>query len=297
MIRIGIVGSDNSHALAFASLANVERVLGDQARVVAICGSDPEQTAAVARDGKIAATAERPEAMVDQIDLAVVVDRHGDLHAEHALPFLERGLPVFVDKPFAISLDDGNRMLEAAQRSGAAIDSWSALRFAPSTQSLVDDLERIGPIRAGHFTGPCDFDSPYGGPFFYATHVIELALMAMGEDATSVTARRSGNSVGVLVTWESGAIGSLTLLGDAAYHFHVSLFGAQGMAAREITGGSEAYTAALKRIVRLASGEGSLNGQQMLQPMVMLHAIQQSLREGGVEVGLVSPPFMTGSGQ
>jgi predicted dehydrogenase len=291
MIRIGIVGSDNSHALAFARLANVERVLGDTCRVVAISGSDPEQTASVARDGEIPEIVERPEEMVDQVDLAIVVDRHGDLHAAHALPFIEKGLPVFVDKPFAIKLDDCARMLAAAERSGAVIDSYSALRFAPSARELADEAARIGPIRAAHIAGPCDFSSPYGGPFFYATHVIELALMLIGQDATSVSARRHANTVVVLLTWKSGAVASLSLLTDAAYHFHVSLFGASGMASREMTGGSGAYAESLKRIVRLAEGERSLNADQLLQPIVIVHAIERSLREGGIAVDLSSPPF------
>jgi predicted dehydrogenase len=291
VIRIGIVGSDNSHALAFAKLANIDRVLGDRARVVAISGGDPETTAAVAGDGEIASVVDRPEEMIDRIDLAVIVDRHGDLHAEHAMPFIERGLPVFVDKPFAIALDDCERMLYAAVNSGSTIDSWSSLRFAPSTDVLVAEAAGIGAIRAGHFTGPCDFDSQYGGPFFYATHVIELALRLIGEDVTSVTAKRNGRSVGVLVTWGSGAIASLSLLGDAAYHFYVSLFGTEGMVAREVTGGSEAYAEALKRIVRLANGEPALTGQQLLQPIVMVHAIQRSLESGGVEIAMPDPPF------
>jgi hypothetical protein len=36
MLRIGIVGSDNSHALAYGSLLNVEQAAGDAARAVAI---------------------------------------------------------------------------------------------------------------------------------------------------------------------------------------------------------------------------------------------------------------------
>jgi predicted dehydrogenase len=292
MIRIGIVGSDNSHALAFARLANVDRVLGDHCRVVAISGSDPAQTADVAAKGEIAMVVERPEEMLGQIDLAVIVDRHGNLHAEHALPFMERGMPVFVDKPFAIRLEDCQRMLDAAERSGSTIDSWSSLRFAPSAAALGREAAGIGAIRAGHFTGPCDFESPYGGPFFYATHVIELALLLIGEDATSVTARRNGKSVAVIVTWASGAIATFSLLEDAAYHFHVSLFGAEGMAAREITGGSEAYAEALKRIVRLVEGEPARTGAQLLQPIVMVHAIEQSLRDGGATVTLDSPPFI-----
>src|SRR5215217_7871954 len=168
MINVGIIGSDNSHALAFAKLANIDRVLGDRCRVVGIWGAEAERTQEVAREGEIQTIVANPEELLDSVDLAVVVDRHGDLHAGHALPFLERGIPVCVDKPFAIALDDCQKMLAAARRSGAAVTSFSALRYAPATDLVAAEIEQIGEVKAAHFAGPCDFESPYGGPFFYA---------------------------------------------------------------------------------------------------------------------------------
>ncbi len=287
MIRIGIVGSDNSHALAYSRLANVDRVLGDRCRVVALWGDDPDRTRAVARDGQIPTVHDDPEGFVDAVDLALVVDRHGDLHAGHALPFLSRGIPVYVDKPLAIRIDDGERILAAARRSGCPVTSFSALRFGPATDALADDLERIGAVRAAHFAGPCDFESQYGGPFFYATHVAEVALRVIGEDVESLIARRHGKTVAVQVDWTGGAIATFSYLGDAAYHFHATLFGTEGMTAREILGGDGAYTEALRKLVDMAeTGVPPLTDSQLLRPIRVVHAIQQSLAEGGVTVTL-----------
>src|SRR4051794_23113042 len=142
MINIGIVGSDNSHSLAFAKLANIDRVLGDRCRVVGIWGADADRTQEVAREGRIKTIVANPEELLDAVDLAVVVDRHGDLHAVHALPFLERGIPVCVDKPFAIALDDCHQMVAAARRSSAALTSFSALRYAPVTDIIAAEIEQ-----------------------------------------------------------------------------------------------------------------------------------------------------------
>lgn len=281
MIRIGIVGSDNSHALAFAKLANIDKALGDRCAVVGIWGADSAQAESVATEAKIAKVVERPEAMIGEVDVAVVVDRHGDLHAAHALPYLEKGIPVFVDKPFAIDLDDCRRMLDAANQSGAALTSFSALRYAPAVESLAGELPELGAIKAAHFAGPCDFASEYGGPFFYATHVVEMALRLVGDDIATVCAKRNGASVVALVSWKNGAIGSFSLLGDAAYHFHATLFGANGMAAREILGGGPTYANTLEQIVILAeTGERPLTDAQLLRPIEIVHATETSLASG-----------------
>ena len=281
MIRIGIVGSDNSHALAFAKLANIDRALGDRCAAVGIWGADHAQADGIATETKIEKVVDRPEAMVGEIDVAVVVDRHGNLHAAHALPFLEQGLPVFVDKPLAISIDDCRRMLDVSARSGSALTSFSALRFAPAIETLAAELPELGAIKAVHFAGPCDFASEYGGPFFYATHVVEMALRLVGDDIETVSAKRNGASVVVLVSWKNGAIGSFSLLGDAAYRFHATLFGADGMAAQEILGGAPTYAKTLEQIVRMAeTGERPLTDSQLLRPIEIIHAIEASLASG-----------------
>ena len=60
MIKIGMIGSDNSHALAFSKLANIDRVLGDRCRVVGIWGAEADRTQEVAREGGIETIVENP---------------------------------------------------------------------------------------------------------------------------------------------------------------------------------------------------------------------------------------------
>jgi predicted dehydrogenase len=229
----------------------------------------------------------RPEELVDAVDLAIVVDRHGDLHAEHALPFIERGLPVFVDKPLAIALEDCRRMIDAARESGSLLSSFSALRFAPGVEELATLLPELGAIRTAHFAGPCDFESPHGGPFFYATHVVEMALRLTGEDIETVRAIRNGGQVVVVVTWRSGAMGSLSLMTNAAYHFHATLFGETGMAVRDAFGGKPGYRNVLEEIVKMVeTNHPPLDEAQLMRPIQIVHAIVASLEANGAEIRL-----------
>ncbi len=209
MIRIGLVGSASSHAATFPRLLNVDHIVGDRARATAIWSSsgDVDCIREVAAQGEIPDITSGLHQLVDRVDAGMIVDRHGDLHAGHALPFLLEGKPVFVDTPFAIDLADCRRMLTAAGQTRAAITSRSSIAVAPDTHTLRNGLP--GRTRLGQFAGPADFRSEHGGPFSSATHLVELAIDLLGPHVTWLQATRAGGTAAVHVVWESDAIASL----------------------------------------------------------------------------------------
>src|SRR6476620_3117646 len=97
MMRIGLVGTDNSHADDFLQLLN-EAGRHPGFRIVALWGDDPARTRDLARRFAVADVVAAPADLVGRVEAAIVVDRHGALHLGHAAPCLEAGLPVFVDK-------------------------------------------------------------------------------------------------------------------------------------------------------------------------------------------------------
>ncbi len=285
MLGIGIVGSDNSHALAYSSLLNVEKAAGDSARAVAIWGQEPARTEEVANKAEIPTIVEKPEDMLGVVDAVFVEDRHGGLHAAHAMPFLNAGLPVFVDKPLAISLEDCGRLIAAADASGSFLTSFSSLRTAGSTGELASRLPSIGPVRAAQFAGPCDFESMYGGLYFYATHTVEMALRLVGEDVRTVRAVRHGKQAVAALTWESGATAAISYIGDAQYHFHATLFGTDGMTSGEVLANHDGYRTSLGVVLDgIASGVRPLTNEQMLRPIAIAQAMEESIASDGRDV-------------
>lgn len=281
MIRIGLVGSASSRAEAFSRLVNVEQVVGNRARVVAIWSStDAERTAEVARIGEIPEIARSIHHLADQVDAAIIVDRHGDLHAEHALPFLLDGKPVYTVPPLAIDLVDCRRMLTAARRSDAALSSFSALAVSAGTDALRAAIP-VG-VRLAQLAGPCDFGSPHGGPFHAAPRLIELALGLLGERVIALRAARVRGAVAVDLVWERDVIGMLGYVKDADPAFRASLFGPSGSVSREVVVDDDAVTAVLSRVVDMfESGRAPLGARRLLQPVVLVHAIVRSLDRDG----------------
>jgi len=281
MIRLGIVGSDNSHAERFAELANLEREGQphvDGVHVTAICGADPARTEEVATNGKIDKIVPGPEAMIGQIDAAAVVYRHGSLHRQNVIPLLEAGIPVFVDKPLACSVADAEAMLEVADRKNVAITSFSTIRV---TKSLVDFLATLkDPAPAGGTViGPCDPDSEYGGHFFYGIHEAELMLASFGHDAQTVTARRLGKTIDAIVSYGDKLV-NLRMHDGAGYEFIVAAFTADGMKQHTVDISTCYYDGFQVLLEMFQTGKRPLSNEQMLAPIRLLEAVGRAIETG-----------------
>ncbi len=88
--------------------------------------SDAEHVAALSH---IPNVAETPEAMIGAVDAVLIATDIGGEHVARARPFVEAGVPVFIDKPLCDTATD----LAQFQRwvaGGAAILSSSSTRFA-----------------------------------------------------------------------------------------------------------------------------------------------------------------------
>ncbi|MEJ7838932.1 MAG: Gfo/Idh/MocA family oxidoreductase [Thermomicrobiales bacterium] len=294
MKRIGIVGSDNSHAIAYSKLINKAKIVGDEASVVGIWGQDRTRTEEVAGLGEIPKIYDTFDGMVPDVDIVFVVDRHGDLHAPHVLPYLEAGIDAYVDKPIAISLADVRAMIAAAAKSGSFLTSMSSLRVAPDTDRLADQIATIGEVRAAQFAGPCDFESEYGGPFFYATHVAETALRLLGDEIESLAAHRTGGTVVIDAAWSGGRQATFTYLTGAAYYFGATFFGSKGVATGTIAVDDSGYAEIVKDLLAaIDSGQRPLTDDQLLTPIAIVRAIQQSLENNGSRVSIAD--VVTGS--
>lgn len=283
MFRLGIIGSDNSHADVFAALANLpEGHQGLRVEGVAIThiyGTDPDRTKQVANAGRIPNIVEKAEDMLGQVDGVLCVWRHGAKHIE-ALPFLEAGIPAFIDKPLATSVADAERLVAAAEKTKVGFSSFSALRYDAGLTAYVKSLdETAGRLTTGVSTGPADVNSEYGGIFFYGIHAVEVMNTVWGYGCESVQAVAHNGNVMAACKFANGSLVTLNLLGNATYVFHVLAFGKKGWKAHTIEGATY-YFESLKVILdMMRTGHWPLTRDQLLEPVRILTAIDRSLKE------------------
>jgi hypothetical protein len=83
--------------------------------------------------------------MTDGIDAVFIADCDGGGadHLKLATPFLKKGIPTFVDKPFASTVTDAGAILNTARKSGAPVFSSSILSQVPAAAKFKKRLDEI----------------------------------------------------------------------------------------------------------------------------------------------------------
>ncbi|MBO0805215.1 MAG: Gfo/Idh/MocA family oxidoreductase [Nocardiopsaceae bacterium] len=299
-LRVGIVGTESSHVDHIIDYLNVARARAG-VRVTALVpgpgggagggagtGAEAgERVRELCRAGGIDLVAGDVPALLDVADALIVTARHGGSHRDLALPFLEAGRPVLVDKPFACRVADAEEMLRVADARGALVTSYSALRYLPATEELAAEFGAIGPARSVVATGPADEESEYGGIFFYGIHPVDVALRLAPGPVGEVRVDRVAESIVASAT-AGGARVTVNLVkpgpagpGDPGgpVPFHALAVGRHGIAARELPTDGNYLAPGLEAFLGMIDGTvPPLPPDDLLRPIAFLEAIDQSLK-------------------
>jgi predicted dehydrogenase len=159
-LRFGVVGLG-----ARSRIAQYAHRPGEGSEVVAVC--DPvagQRDLALEQYPDATAYADHSELLDQKLD-GVFLTTPDDLHEGPAIDFLQAGVPVFVEKPLAITTEGCDRVLRAAYDSGARLYVGHNMRHMPvvlTMRKLIQD-GAIGDVKAiwcRHFVG-------HGGDFYF----------------------------------------------------------------------------------------------------------------------------------
>lgn len=220
-LRLGLIDFDTSHAYEFAARLNHRGIAEDQwvdgATVVVGCPGKsiiyperiPVETKRIeSLEFPLVSTPE--EMLAHNLDAVLIESNCGQQHLERAEFFLTHKMPVFVDKPFACSRKDAERMFELADKAGVPLMSSSSLRYAPEVVEFrQSSASAEKPIIAAVTYGPAELNPKNPGFFNYGIHAVEMLYALLGRGCESI-ACVSGN-FGDMATgvWADGRIGSV----------------------------------------------------------------------------------------
>jgi predicted dehydrogenase len=129
-VRVAVVGVGHlgrHHARILSSLEGAD--------LVAVVDTNPERAAAAAATTGARAHADYRE-IADQVD-AVTIAVPTELHCDIALPFLQSGTAVLVEKPMARSLTEADELVAAARASGATLAVGHTERYNPAVAAVL----------------------------------------------------------------------------------------------------------------------------------------------------------------
>jgi len=134
-LKIGVVGTGSLGFHHARILRDVEGV-----DMVGVFESRTERAAEVAAELGVTAH-ETLEALLDVAD-ALVIAVPTIAHEEVAIPALERGIHLLIEKPMAPSLVSADRMLAAAEASGSVVQVGHVERFNQAIRAAEPYLDR-----------------------------------------------------------------------------------------------------------------------------------------------------------
>jgi hypothetical protein len=219
-LRLGIVGTDTSHVVAFTKILNDASLPDhvDGARVVAAYkGGSKDVESSATRVDKFAEelkTKWKVEFTPDiaslcrKVDAVLIESVDGRTHLEQAKAVIAAGKPMFIDKPLASTLEDARMIAKLAKDAGVPWFSSSSLRYGEiaTTMKFPDTLGVTtwgpGPLEEHH---KLDLS-------WYAIHPIEMLFALMGTGVVEVSRTSSGGADVVVGKWRDGRIGSVRAL-------------------------------------------------------------------------------------
>ncbi len=280
MFRIGTVNIDTSHAPSFAEIL----LQGDEGKYTAIYNdafrTDEEVNDFIEKfslDKRYYDLAE----MAKDIDIAFIQSCNWDNHVKQSMPFIEAGVPVFIDKPLAGNIADV-KVFEDLAAKGKVILGTSAMRYTYEHESFfaIPEEERGNIVHISVMVGVDEFN--------YAIHAVESILGFLG-DVTPVSTRYIGTNTAGDVPCDSYYV--LFENGVSAC-YHICKKGWQPSTALVMTSktsyaykidSSKVYEAMLKQVCAYMTGKPNKMAtvKQMTDSIKIMLAGKKSAENGG----------------
>jgi predicted dehydrogenase len=281
MYRVAILGCENSHANAFIECVLVKKEVAD-VEIVGVYSEEPEAAAKLHEKYGVA-VASSYDAFVGQVDGIIITARNGKNHYPYALPYVKSGIPMFIDKPVTNSEEDAVALMRALKAGGNRFAGGSCLKYPQEIRDLAQVVASgsHGKIFGGFLRAPMDFESPYGGFYFYAQHLVQAMCVIFGSTPRSEIACRNGDVITVTVRYASLDVVLEFVNKNYNYFAYVST-------EKEILGSSIAVSPAIPVEVRsfyelLKGGKQEENYTDFIAPVFIMNAILRSLESGREE--------------
>ncbi|NUQ65034.1 MAG: Gfo/Idh/MocA family oxidoreductase [Pirellulales bacterium] len=289
-IRVGIIGLDTSHVIAFTKVMNDPAAKGDLADVQVVAaypGGSPDIPSSWDRVGKYTDQLREQgikifdsiEEMLKHVDAVLLESLDGRPHLEQAKPVIAAKKPMFIDKPMAGSLADGMEIFRLAKEAGSPVFSSSSLRFASGLQDIRDGKSSFGEIKSCVARSPMSLEPHHPDLFWYGIHGVEMLFTVMGAGCKEVKRLGPEEVEGI---WNDGRIGKFV----AQKGYGVEIVGTKGSGE---VGKYEGYQPLVERIAAFfKTGKPPVCAEETLEILAFMEAADESKAQNGAPVTIQS---------
>ena len=305
MIKIGIIGMSpgNAHPYSWSSIINgtfnaeeINRIgypgvlnyliankdtLGiPAARVTHVWTQDRLISESIAKNSNIANVVDTLEGMIGEVDAVLLSRDDPENHVGMARPFIEAGIPIFVDKPLATNHKDLDWFANESSK-GKLIMSCSSMRFANECRIVKQEVGTLGELCLTTAVGKKDWNK-------YGVHLME-AVFALLDDPVPVSVRHAsetGKDI-VVVELENGIRSTFLLFMDITPTLQISLFGKNGWRLMDIKNSYSMFRDNIIEFVRsVEEGKSRIEFDKTYRIISTLIGANESLNQGGIAIRL-----------
>lgn len=293
-LRVGIIGLDTSHAVAFTKTLNSENALpvfGGYKVVAAYPQGSKDIESSVKRVPEYTEVVRKLGVeivgsigdLLKKTDVILLESNDGRPHLEQVIPVLKAGKTVFIDKPVAGTLTDAFAIFQAAKEYNVPVFSASSLRY----MSNMDDILRnqsIGKILGAESFSPSPLEATHPDFFWYGIHGIEALFTVMGTGCQTVSRIHTPDTDVVVGVWEGNRVGTFRGLRAGKTGYGGYAFGEKGI---KPLGDYNGYDPLLKEIIHFfQTGVSPVTSEETLEIFTFMAAADESKWRNGASVSL-----------
>jgi hypothetical protein len=293
--RVGIIGLDTSHSVAFTKTFNDPNAgpeFGGYKVVAAYPKGSHDIESSVKRipgyiedvkklGVKIVGSIKE---LLSEVDVVLLETNDGRLHLEQAIPVLKAGKTMFIDKPIAASLSDTIAIFAEAKRYKVPVFSSSSLRYGPTTQAIAQG--KIGNILGADVFSPAHLEKTHPDFFWYGIHGVEMLFTLMGTGCKSVTRTHTEEADMIVGLWQNDRIGSCRGIRYKKSGYGGNVYGEKAI---EHLDGNGGYNPLLLEVVKFfQTGETPVSPEETIEIFAFMEAADESKSQGGKTVTLDS---------
>jgi len=303
-LRIGILGmtEGNGHPYSWSAMINgynkeemaqcpypvIPVYLGKQPKesygipgvsITCICCTGwqtREEAERIAAAANIPEVLDAPEEMIGKVDAVIVATDVGDEHVDRCRPFVEAGIPMFIDKPL-VNREEDLRTFVKWHEAGAKFLTSSSMRYNKEYEPYHRNCWELG--RLMYICSPM---SKYYET--YVIHALEGMYPVLGPGFVSVRNTGTKEQTFVHIKHESGCNVNITQgVGQAGAG--MLLIGTEGSKYVQHTDSFYAFKKQLDMFVHwLRTGQEPFPFEETVELMKLVIAGLRSREEGGREV-------------
>ncbi len=284
MKKIAILGCENSHADAFLKCMK-EREEFSEIQVVGVYSDELDTAEKLREQFGVEILSDYADA-VGKVDGIMITARNGDNHFKYAKPYIESGIPMYIDKPITNGEEEALAFMEQLMAHGVRISGGSSLKKDEFVMRLRAERESDegGKTLGGYVRAPYEKGSEYGGLFFYAQHLVEMVGEIFGRYPISVWAKPNGDQFHVIFHYEE--YDCVGLFCNERYRYFVSRMSEKTSDGYMIPTSSakDWFYREFKEFCGLLEGEPQeISYRDFIAPVFVISAIERSLASGQEE--------------